>query len=215
MNDIPQQLVDKMMVKCGRRCCICCRFRPTKLQVHHIIERANGGTNDEDNLIATCMSCHSDVHTHVPFARRFTQEELKGHRDALVRKVQEGRLPADDTDDGDEVIRKVVRLLGIGRKPALGLTEKATQLLLNATRDGRSQGQLYTGENFEFFHVSAGSFQLRIAHDDAREQAAYKHGINQLLKAELIAQVSSQIYEVTYDGYLFADELIVQSTQGN
>jgi 5-methylcytosine-specific restriction endonuclease McrA len=49
MPDIPQDLVDRMMVKCGRRCCICRRFLPTKLQVHHIIERANGGTNEEDN----------------------------------------------------------------------------------------------------------------------------------------------------------------------
>jgi hypothetical protein len=34
-DNIAPELVDKMMIKCARRCCICLRFRPTKLQVHH------------------------------------------------------------------------------------------------------------------------------------------------------------------------------------
>jgi hypothetical protein len=51
MENIPQDLIDKMMVKCARRCCICRRFRPTKLQVHHIVLKGDGGTNEEDNLI--------------------------------------------------------------------------------------------------------------------------------------------------------------------
>jgi 5-methylcytosine-specific restriction endonuclease McrA len=85
MSDLPDDLVATMMVKCARRCCICRRFRPTKLQVHHIIERNQDGDNDEENLIVICLSCHSDVHTTVPFTRRFTVEELKGHRDAVIR----------------------------------------------------------------------------------------------------------------------------------
>ena len=30
-------------------------------EVHHILPLANGGTNDEDNLVALCKSCHSKV----------------------------------------------------------------------------------------------------------------------------------------------------------
>lgn len=30
--------------------------------VHHIIPLAAGGTNDEDNLVALCASCHNKVH---------------------------------------------------------------------------------------------------------------------------------------------------------
>ena len=78
MSDIPAEVIDAMMVKCARRCCICRRFRPTKLQVHHIVERSNGGSDDESNLIVVCFSCHSDVHTKVPFSRRFSQGELIG-----------------------------------------------------------------------------------------------------------------------------------------
>lgn len=92
-EDIPQEIVDRMMVKCGRCCCICRQFKPTKLQVHHIIERAKGGDNNEDNLIVTCLSCHTDIHTKVPFARRFSVDEQKGHRNEVVRLVNDGTLP--------------------------------------------------------------------------------------------------------------------------
>ena len=37
------------------------RFVPVE-QVHHIRPLAEGGTNDEDNLISLCMSCHSHIH---------------------------------------------------------------------------------------------------------------------------------------------------------
>jgi 5-methylcytosine-specific restriction protein A len=29
--------------------------------VHHILPLANGGTNEEGNLIALCKSCHSKI----------------------------------------------------------------------------------------------------------------------------------------------------------
>src|SRR3972149_9786927 len=99
MGDIPQDLIDRMMVKCARRCCICRRFRPTKLQVHHIKEKNDGGTDEEDNLIVTCITCHSDVHSQVPFTRRFSVEELKGHRNALIKMLEEGKLPRDEPEN--------------------------------------------------------------------------------------------------------------------
>ena len=30
-------------------------------EVHHILPLANGGTNDENNLVALCKSCHSKI----------------------------------------------------------------------------------------------------------------------------------------------------------
>ena len=32
------------------------------LEVHHIVPRAEGGTNDPDNLVTLCANCHSDSH---------------------------------------------------------------------------------------------------------------------------------------------------------
>ena len=42
--------------------CQCCGKKNARVEVHHIIYRSNGGTDDESNLITLCESCHSDVH---------------------------------------------------------------------------------------------------------------------------------------------------------
>ncbi len=63
MSSIPEKTVSVVLVKCARHCCICRRFSPLQIQVHHIIEQCDGGTHDEDNLIPICISCHSMVHT--------------------------------------------------------------------------------------------------------------------------------------------------------
>lgn len=37
--------------------------RMTKVEeVHHILPLSRGGTNDEDNLMSLCKSCHSKIH---------------------------------------------------------------------------------------------------------------------------------------------------------
>ena len=42
--------------------CQCCGKKHIKLEVHHIIFRSLGGTNDERNLITLCEKCHKLVH---------------------------------------------------------------------------------------------------------------------------------------------------------
>ena len=42
--------------------CQCCGKKNTRLEVHHIIYRSQGGTDDENNLITLCEECHSKVH---------------------------------------------------------------------------------------------------------------------------------------------------------
>lgn len=42
--------------------CQCCGKKNCRLDVHHIIFRSNGGTNDENNLITLCEDCHKKVH---------------------------------------------------------------------------------------------------------------------------------------------------------
>src|SRR5207248_10160091 len=99
------------------------------------------GGNEEENLIFVCFSCHSDVHTKVPFARRFSEEELKGHRDALVKAVADGRLPTTDTDDADEVMLALSRGQPAALEPHASLSPEATAILLRAVNtDGPQQG---------------------------------------------------------------------------
>ncbi len=216
MSDIPQELVDLMMAKCGRRCCICRRFRPTKLLVHHIIERANGGTNEQDNLIVTCFSCHSDVHTKVPFSRRFTVDELKLHRDALCKQVANGILPSDDADDGDIAIGKAIDKLQFGVKAPVSLRlfpEAAKMLVAAATADERHQSRIYFWENFSGNSVQAGGKEMLQNDKDQRELAAFKRGLNQLLGCGLVEQLKDS-YTVTYDGFLVADDIGNSSISG-
>ena len=42
--------------------CQCCGKKHVKLEVHHIIFRSMGGTDDERNLITLCEKCHKAIH---------------------------------------------------------------------------------------------------------------------------------------------------------
>ena len=42
--------------------CQCCGKKHVRLEVHHIIFRCMGGTDDEKNLITLCEKCHKMVH---------------------------------------------------------------------------------------------------------------------------------------------------------
>lgn len=59
--------------------CQKCKSKNTKLHVHHIKFRENGGTNSPDNLITLCKSCHKNLHDHL----NSQKESLK-----LQKKVQ-------------------------------------------------------------------------------------------------------------------------------
>ena len=43
--------------------CQCCGKKRTKLEVHHIVFRSQGGTDDEKNLITLCKECHDAIHS--------------------------------------------------------------------------------------------------------------------------------------------------------
>ena len=209
-DNIAPELVDKMMVKCARRCCICRRFRPTKLQVHHIVERNQGGTDDEDNLIVVCFSCHTDVHTKAPFARRFSEEELKGHRDALVTMVEQGMLPLDDADDPDKVIAKLVRTLRTSPETDVMLMPEAVELLLSAVLgETKRQGLIFASMSNVGLRLHAGSHPVFFTPGDRRSEATYKHALEQLVTCGLVEQESQTVFWVTYLGYLAADEIMV------
>lgn len=42
--------------------CQCCGKKHTRLEVHHIVFRSQGGTDDENNLITLCADCHAKIH---------------------------------------------------------------------------------------------------------------------------------------------------------
>jgi len=79
-----QKVADEVLVRCGRHCCLCGMYAGTKIELHHIIQVADGGEDTVDNCIPLCLNCHAEVkayNPHHPKGRKFTEAELRGHRD--------------------------------------------------------------------------------------------------------------------------------------
>jgi hypothetical protein len=75
--------VAELLVKCHRRCCVCHRFCGSKMEIDHITQKAEGGSDDIENGIAVCFDCHAEIHhynNNHPKGRKFTPEEIKGHK---------------------------------------------------------------------------------------------------------------------------------------
>jgi 5-methylcytosine-specific restriction endonuclease McrA len=53
--------VEQVMERDGHQCRMCGRSEGLA-DVHHIIKRSQGGTDDMDNLILLCRNCHNKQH---------------------------------------------------------------------------------------------------------------------------------------------------------
>jgi len=52
----------RLLSERGNYCEYCKYDNVNILQVHHIIERSNGGSNDMSNLLLLCPNCHYTIH---------------------------------------------------------------------------------------------------------------------------------------------------------
>lgn len=188
-------------------------MRPTllslsPLQVHHIDERAAGGSDEWDNLIALCLTCHTDVHSKVPFTRRFTFAELMGHRASLFALVAAGHFDPNEPDDFSPTI------LAARKIDAGGLSKEAVELLLAAANlAGPMQGMIYVIESDGGLIITTGDMQPLYSTGDKRREAAYRSAMRELARPGYVEQTSSRMYEVTNSGYLLADELAAMAAK--
>ena len=209
---IPQTTADSILARCGRRCCVCRRFRPLLLQVHHIKERSYGGNDDDDNLIATCISCHANIHTQTQLTRRFTDRELKHHRDQLYQLIADGKL-IDDENHDDRIDQLTLAVLGITpneqSRSSNSLLPQAVEILLAA-----SQGNsVINGVKFDGgFAVMAGSTTFGGDHQNSREMATYRKALEQLVHHRLIDRQSNH-YFISHDGYELLDNVTSNSAE--
>lgn len=82
----PQHIVDALLARTGRMCAVCNRLHG--VQVHHIVLRSEGGSDDESNAIPLCPNCHDEVHAqHAPgrITRLYTEAELRGHLERTAK----------------------------------------------------------------------------------------------------------------------------------
>ncbi len=84
-------VTEDALVACGRHCCVCHKFCGTKIELHHIIQTKDDGEDTFDNCIPLCFDCHADVKSYNPKhpkGKKFTESELKRHRDNWYKKVE-------------------------------------------------------------------------------------------------------------------------------
>ena len=93
-----QSIADEVFVRCGRHCCLCGTYAGQKMELHHIKQAADGGDDSIENCIPLCLNCHADVKAYNPRhpkGRKFTETELRGHRDKYF--AQYGTIAAVPT----------------------------------------------------------------------------------------------------------------------
>ena len=90
----------KEYVRCrdGYKCRKC--GSKTHLEVHHIIQRKDGGTNHRDNLVTLCHNCHAALHRG-----EFTLSKPKGgYKDsAFMNQMRNKLVERLETKDGNMV----------------------------------------------------------------------------------------------------------------
>lgn len=204
---IPNEVASDILAKCCRCCCLCRRFRPTCLQVHHIIEQSKGGTNDPDNLTAICLHCHSDVHTKRPFSRRFTPEELRQHRDAVFALVRIGNLVPPEDDDSICARYEGIELTAIVNEGGIpDLSAEAVDVLIAASES--TGGQILMTDTFSGLTIAMDGHTIQTR--DPRDNARYRKAMEFLEETELLDDCGhkGEVFRITHDGYLLADQLL-------
>jgi len=80
----PRDVRDVALVKSHRRCCVCHEFGGRSVNVHHIVQEADGGANALENAICLCLRCHAEAghfNARHPMGTKYSPAELRAHRD--------------------------------------------------------------------------------------------------------------------------------------
>ena len=114
------KVVESLLVKSHRRCCICHNFTGNKMIIHHI---ENDGGNEEDNGIPLCLNCHAEVKAYNPehpIGRKYTPSELKKHRDqwfdiaskiSFIQEVAPSSISIDEFPQGSSLFNFVSKVI--------------------------------------------------------------------------------------------------------
>jgi len=110
----PNKVKEEVLVACGRHCALCHSFCGIKIELHHIQQSAEGGKDTFENCIPLCFNCHGDMrsydHKH-PRGTKYTEDELKSHRDMWYTKVQSssGLYTSSEYAELDKLVYRRIR----------------------------------------------------------------------------------------------------------
>lgn len=57
-NEVWSRIRQVVLDRDSYSCVLCGKTKPSRLHVHHILKRKDGGTHHIDNLVTVCPSCH-------------------------------------------------------------------------------------------------------------------------------------------------------------
>lgn len=90
-----KKVKERAYIASARRCCVCKKFKGRNIEVHHIVQKADGGEDSFENAIPLCFDCHAEAghyNPRHPKGARYSSTELKAHRDAWYKVVEEGKV---------------------------------------------------------------------------------------------------------------------------
>lgn len=70
--DLSKRTISKILHRANKGCAIC-GWNESTCDIHHIIERKNGGKDNIDNLIIVCPNCHRIIHNNKKYSIEYLQ----------------------------------------------------------------------------------------------------------------------------------------------
>jgi hypothetical protein len=139
-SGFPKREAEQLLKNCHRRCCICHRYCGVKIELDHIEQRADTSDDSIGNAIPVCFECHAEIHGYNdrhPRGRKFTPEELRGHRDQWLAICK----------NNPEVMLKAIRNSDVGSLQSL-IDEIEFNLVVAEFNSPDEQGCLFLINQF-------------------------------------------------------------------
>lgn len=93
----PADIREDALVRSGRHCCVCHQAAGRDVNVHHIVQEADGGPNTLENAIVLCSKCHGEAghyNPRHPLGTKYSPSELRRHATSGGRIARAGTLPS-------------------------------------------------------------------------------------------------------------------------
>ena len=105
-----EKVKEEVLFTCKRYCCFCEKYKGRDIEVHHIIQKADGGEDCFENAIPLCFDCHSEIgsyNVNHPKGNRFKPGELNRIRDAFYLNAEKlVRNPREYSDHDKSLLKK-------------------------------------------------------------------------------------------------------------
>lgn len=98
----PPSIKEQELIASARHCCVCHRYAGVNIEVHHIQQEADGGSNTFENAIALCFDCHSfagHYNSRHPKGTKYSKSELKKAKANWHNLVAQNSIKPTGLDD--------------------------------------------------------------------------------------------------------------------